>query len=311
MFYPQRNIILVGPRKGGKSTLCNAIFNQSIDQPSLKKPASIDKEKMFGAGDRFTMYWRFDSLVITDTNGFEDPRYKPRDIVQKLRKMLKNSIPKYEKVIFCIRRGRVSEPTRVFLRLLKTIFDDPASNMILYVSGCEDGTTVDQFIDEGYKDEDLKELIDLLQKQTIKNKSKGIKFENIITGTMQSDQDKHTDERRFLNYRRQTFEKIMAAIETDIGFASGKISWKGRFKVNLPNLKRTIIPFPPSPMISKEFETEHFYGECLICSDDNNNGWIILTPCSHRFHEHCYRYVQNQFTCSLCNADVKDIYRLP
>jgi len=44
--------------------------------------------------------------------------------------------------------------------------------MILYISACEDGTTIDDFIHNNQEDEDIKEIIDLLEIQTKKNKER-------------------------------------------------------------------------------------------------------------------------------------------
>jgi len=220
----QRNILLLGPSGAGKSTLCNAIFHQKVDLPSLEKPAGVSRRAM-GVTNEINNYWCDDSFVVTDTIGFDDARFKPETIAEQLRKLLKDTDAKYEKVILCLKLGRVTEPARIYLRLLKAIFEDPASNMILYISGCEDGTTVEQFIGDNGKDsqdKDFKELIASLKKQTKINKENGIELENIITGTMQRHQDSAIDKRKFLDDRKKTLIKIMAAINVEIGFAKVK-----------------------------------------------------------------------------------------
>ena len=190
----KRNILLLGPSGAGISTLCNAIFHQNVELPSLEKPSGCSRRAM-GVTSKINNYWCDNSLVVTDTIGFDDPRFKPGDIAEQLRRMLKNlNDAYYAKIILCLNLGRVSSPARIYLRLLKAIFEDPTSNMILYISGCEDGTTVDQFIEynQNNGDEDIKELIDSLKKQTEKNKRNGIEIQNIITGTMQSHQNRKT-----------------------------------------------------------------------------------------------------------------------
>jgi len=322
MFYSQRKILLIGPTGSGKSTLCNAIFNNKVDSTSLKKPAGVSR-RATGVTSSINNYWCNESLVVTDTIGFDDPRFKPEKIAEELRRMLKDPNLKYEKVILCMKLGRVSQPARVYLRLLKAIFEDPTSNMILYISGCEDGTTTEQFIQDNGKreDEDLKELINSLNKQTDKNTKKGINLENIITGSLLSHQDNDADERMFMDERKKTFQRIMSTIRTDIGFVRVKPSenlrkaiadwFRWQFKVFSSNLKmifakNLVVEFASSGLA---LEVQYFYGKCSICSDDNNGGWVITKPCLHRFHEDCFLQTTNE--CPECHVYVKNTCRLP
>lgn len=325
MFYSQRKILLIGPSGAGKSTLCNAIFNQRVDHSSLQRPAGVSGRAM-GVTSKIENYWCDNSLVVTDTIGFDDQRFRPEFIAEELRRMLKGSIVNYEKVILCMKLGRVSKPARVYLRLLKAIFDDPASNMILYISGCEDGTTVDQFIeinDENEEDRDLKELIDSLKKQTETNKRKRIELENVITGSLQSHQNREIDEREYLDDRKKTLIKIMTAISVDIGFASVKLDtdlWKGiaewliwhfkivfsKFKLMFTSENDLIVKLSSDGAI----EVQYIYGDCSICLDDDNRRWIIVTPCLHRFHKNCFSKVLSG-QCPMCNANVKSTCKLP
>ena len=332
MLSSQRKILLLGPSGAGKSTLCNAIFNQKVDLPNIAKPAGVCSRAM-GVTSEIKNYWCDNSLVLTDTIGFDDPRFEPKVIAEELRKMLRCSDISYEKVILCLKLGRVTEAARVYLRLLKAIFVDPGSNMILYVSGCEDGTTVEQFIENNMilgDDEDIQELITSLNKQTKKNKEKGIELENIITGTMQSHQNRATDEKKFLDDRQETLEKIMAVINTDIGVAKVKrpeSMWK--------SIKEWIMwLFAPGNIISgarKQLRSagaiiqfafnddvvpiKYFYGECSICLQDDNDSlqkWII-TPCSHKFHGDCFQRLLSK-NCPLCNTRLEedeDVHDLP
>jgi len=325
MVNSQKMILLIGPSGSGKSTLCNAIFHQNVDFPSLEKPAGVSRRAK-GETSNITHYWCDGSIVVTDTIGFDDHRYKPEFVAEQLRRMVKDKNVKYEKVILCLRLGRVSEPARVLLRLLKAIFDDPTSNMILYISGCEDGTTAEQFIQdnakggkggkgrEGGEDDDIKQLINSLEKQTKKNKKKGIELENIITGTLQSHQDGDIDERKFLEDRKETLNKIMTAIRIDIGFVNVKPFsdlWEAIAEWFVWHFKKKFKAKKLSAQASNEtLEIKYTYGTCSLCEDDNNEGWILLIPCYHRFHVNCFRKEHSRI-CPFCNVDVEDADSLP
>ena len=128
--YKQRKILVLGQSGAGKSTLCNAINNQKVDDKSLNGPAEVSA-RAEGVTGELTNYWCDNSLVLTDTIGFDDHRFEPEKMVTELRKMLYVSQFSYKKVILCIPLGRVSKPSRLYLGLLVAIFEKPFSNMIL------------------------------------------------------------------------------------------------------------------------------------------------------------------------------------
>ena len=238
--------------------------------------------------------------------------------------MLNHLDVKYEKVILCLKLGRITEPARVYLRLLKAIFEDPASNMILYISGCEDGTTVEKFIEENRmdgKDGDVKDLIDSLKKQAEKNEKKGIDLQNIITGTMQRHQNREFDDKKFLEDRKETLTKIMNAIDVDIGFAKLRsedlwtairewFAWhfknKFSFKQKFTSSKNIAAKLTQSEVL----KVDYTYGMCMICSNDNNEGWALLEPCLHRCHINCFRKRQTN-QCPICSFHIEDVHFLP
>ena len=220
MIATERKVLLLGPSGAGKSTLCNAIYNQKVDFDSLMKPAEVSARAQ-GVTDKNKNYWCNDNIrVLTDTIGFDDPRFQTETIAQELRRMLydEKHIP-CEKVILCIRLGRVSGPARIYLRLLKAMFDNPFSNMILYISGCEDGTTKEQFLtmNRSSEDPDMRELINSLEEESRKKKAKNISFENIVLGTLQCHKNPEIDRKKFINDREITLSKIMEGIDADIG----------------------------------------------------------------------------------------------
>ena len=327
MAYKERNILLLGPSGAGKSTLCNAIFHQNVELPSLGKPAGTSRRAL-GVTSKVTNYWCDNSLVITDTIGFDDSRFNPEYVAEQLHKLLKNTEVKYEKIILCLKLGRVSQPARVYLRLLKAIFEDPTSNMILYISGCEDGTTVEQFIENNEKygdDADFQELIGSLRNKRENYKKKGLELNNIITGTLQSHQDRAIDERKFLDDRRETLSRIMSSIDVDIGFIrvkplnslwAGIVEWfVWHFKsFKLSNVKKKITSvkglcaqLDPDTVVD---DIEYTYGDCFICLTDKKKAWILLIPCFHRFHNECFRQKQKG-ACPKCNGEVKEMHLLP
>jgi len=53
------------------------------------------------------------------------------------------------------------------------------------------------------------------------------------------------------------------------------------------------------------------YGKCSICSIDNDNKeWIMITPCFHRFHSHCFGShlssygIDFKLACPKCDGEV-------
>jgi len=195
--------------------------------------------------------------------------------------------------------------------------------MILYISGCEDGTTAEEFIEKNGKDEedkDLKELIDSLKLQTEKNKKKGIELENIITGVMLSHQDQETDERNFLDDRKKTLKKIMTVIDIDIRVRTNL--WIAIGEWFIWHFKK-LIPFKKNVTSTQNIvekmannstaEVVYVYGECFICSIDKHKGWIMIKPCLHRFHNHCLRlhFIFVNIACPKCDGEIREIENLP
>ena len=219
MLARQRKILLLGPSGAGKSTLCNAIYNQKVDAESLSGPAKVSARAQ-GVTEELTNFWCDNSLVVTDTIGFDDPRFEPEKILKELRTLLYQSQIRYEKIILCMRNGRVSKAARIYLRLLETIFDKPFTNMILYISGCEDGTTKEKFlkINQNPEDDDLSNVLKALLSETEEKKKKKINFDNIVCGTLQYHEDPEIDKLRLGNMRKDSFAKIMNGINADIGF---------------------------------------------------------------------------------------------
>ena len=102
MLARQRKILLLGPSGAGKSTLCNAIYNQKVDAESLSGPAKASARAQ-GVTEELTNFWCDNSLVVTDTIGFDDPRFEPEKILKELRTLLYQSQIRYEKIILCLR----------------------------------------------------------------------------------------------------------------------------------------------------------------------------------------------------------------
>ena len=116
----------------------------------------------------------------------------------------------------------------------------------------------------------------------------------------------------------------MAGIDVDIGFAKVKppkhlwvtlgdwLEWHCK-NLKLSNAKKKFTSAKELfvQLAKNEVDDiEYYYGDCSICLDDNKEGWIILTPCFHRFHNLCFREKQLDH-CPKCEAEVKDFHLLP
>ena len=323
MLAAQRKILLLGPSGAGKSSLCNAINNQKVDLDSLKKPAGVSARAQ-GVTETIENYWCDNSLVITDTIGFDDARFEPEEIVQELRKMLYESRIRYEKLILCMKIGRVSEPARVYLRLLKAIFDNPFSNMILYISGCEDGTTKEEFLEmnRNIEDPEMKVLLNSLEEESLKKKENNINFENIVLGTLQCHKNPEIDRKKFIDDREATLSKIMEGINADIGTVEAKgpdqlwkaitqwMTWlfKDFYASATKGQSRLKSLFK---IASGAIQVNYNYGECSICHDDEEGQKWIITGCFHRFHDNCFRRIGENSICPLCRKVVTEKQNLP
>ena len=217
MISKQRKLLLLGPSGAGKSTLCNAIINQKVDMESLRKPARVSLSAN-GVTDKIVNYWGDNSLVVTDTIAFDSSCYTQEWVFNGLRNVLYVSDIRYEKVILCMNLGRVNELARVYLRFLEAIVNNPYSNMILYISGCENGMTKEYFLEMFRNTEsDMLKLINSLEEESKKRKLKKINFENIVFGTLLVHCNPLKDKTLFLGDREATLFKIMEGVNTDIG----------------------------------------------------------------------------------------------
>jgi len=332
MLATQRKILLIGPSGSGKSTLCNAIYNNSVEKICLSGPAGTASSAL-GCTSEVSNYWCDNTLVVTDTIGFDDSRYEPKFLAEELRKMLRYSEVGYEKVFLCFRLGRISEPARVYIRLLKAIFEDPTSNMVLYISGCEDGTDVQEFIQANSKDDDVMPIIHSLLQQEEDYKGKRIVFENIITGSLMVHRKNTIDTRRYLPERKEVWAKIKTVIETDIGVAKVKRPkelWQSIWEWILVFFKKTVVSASSGLKLlwfkSDNIGVKYFYGECGICLEEEQkeNTWV-LTTCKHKFHKICleklssYEESENspaegtEISCPYCkkNVSFSKLMKLP
>jgi DNA repair exonuclease SbcCD ATPase subunit len=64
----------------------------------------------------------------------------------------------------------------------------------------------------------------------------------------------------------------------------------------------------PDELNNRDFLRSHKSSECSVCLNQLNNsakGLIMVTPCGHRFHEECMKFVlQNQNICPLCRTPI-------
>jgi len=64
------------------------------------------------------------NLLLTDTIGFDDNRFEPVELTNEIKALVYASNFTYSHILLVIPNGRITDASRIYLRLLEEIFSD-------------------------------------------------------------------------------------------------------------------------------------------------------------------------------------------
>jgi len=299
----------MGQSGAGKSTLLNAIYNNSVSVANLQSPAPTSAIAN-GVTSEMQNYIADRSLLLTDTVGCDDVRFDPSELASELRHILRASQVKYTHVVLCLPKGRVTLGTRVYLKMLQTLFGQSyINNLILYISHCEDGTSPELFVKMNSDDEDIGPLLKQVQRQ---KELDGV--DRIITGSLMCHHDPSRDKLLYLQERKKTLDQIKHLQLKNFGCLHPPprtfIQLVGDLfrrifddifimKKNLDSVLNQMA------QCCSKISIHNHYPECAICVSDeykwDEDNMPVAILCGHIFHAYCVKSVTKRI-CPCCRA---------
>ena len=301
-----RRVLIIGPAGAGKSTVINVLINNKVDAEAMARPAGTG-DTTSGQTAFFTTYYDFPDYAYTDSIGLGDPRFRPEDVMDSLKSVLKMASVGYNKIYICLQYGRIPTDTRKYIELITTVFGKRVlewSSIIF--TRCNDQTmTKEKFLTKNSEDADIVEIVNQVN--------------TVIFGDNMADTDPEME--KVLCKRRRDF---LDRIKRDLNETASAEVFRLKKRSLIARAQRVMrIYFGSHPKVNsilsdvrgfaravaaamQSSKYHYYFGECTICLEDvTDENQPIITQCSHVYHEDCLLgWIRNNrgHSCPICRT---------
>ncbi|CAE7339251.1 Gimap4 [Symbiodinium natans] len=287
-----RVILVVGETGTGKSTIVNMLYNQDSSVSCCQQPcqtgataSSVTKASAMHLNIRT-------GWLHVDTVGVGDPDLQTPDILDNIRKFIRDTSLGVHAVVVVMKMGRVSQGTRANMRLLEHLFhaEGVKSNGLLLLTHWQGELGEEDKDLEEWMGED-KQIIDLVGR-----------FNQVVLTNNQI-----RGRAAYPECREQCLRKRRSFI--DCQEAKIKARAVGLWEVFqdivssfFHSLAGHVLSLQGLVVGSHNLPT--FCGECAVCLEQTELSTACKLSCNHSFHERCLEGLTH---CPICRAEVTDV----
>ena len=301
-----RRVLFIGPAGAGKSTIINVLINNQVYAEAMLRPAGTG-DTTSGQTAFFTTYYDFPDYAYTDSIGLGDSRFRPEDVMDSLKSVLKMASVGYNKIYICLQYGRITTDTRKYIELITTVFGKSVlkwSSIIF--TRCNDQTmTKENFLRKNSADTDIVDIINQVN--------------TVIFGDNMVDKDPEIE--KLLCKRRRDF---LDRIKRDLDETASAEIFQLKKRSMIARAQQMVrMLFGSNPKVSsilsdirsfaqtvaatmQSSKYHNYFGECTICLEDvTDEKQPIITQCSHMYHEACLlRWIRDDRSpsCPVCRT---------
>ena len=272
----------------------------------MKAPAGAD-DTSSGQTAFFTTYYDLPDYAYTDSIGLGDPRFKPDNVMDSLKSVLKMASSGYNKIYICLSYGRITADTRRYIDLITKTFGKSVLNWSSIIfSRCNDQTmTKEKFLIKNNEDANIVEMVRQVN--------------TVIFGDNMTDEDPEME--HVLHKRRKDF---LFRIRQDLDNTASKEIFQ-LHKRTLITRAQAIVKilfgsFPKTNSIVNDIKSfaqavaaamqspnyRNYFGQCSICLEDvTDENKPVMTQCSHVYHEACLMQWVHRSSgkeCAICRT---------
>merc|ERR1712032_15896 len=249
-----------------------------------------------GVTSQISNYITHHKYFLTDTIGFDDNRFEPETLAREMRRVLRASRVGFTHIVIVLPLGRNTSATRIYLCMLKRIFGKSyKENLLVFISKCDNGTTIEDIVEENKNDPDVGALfVELLNSPRDGGR-------RIVAGSLICHRDLQRD-RVYYQDRMDTLNSINGFLQVDLvalyppagnaiemirDFLEYVTSRFCRVKTDLSSVLKALK--------SDVVTIRNYFPVCNICMSEEYtmDNKPIQLQCGHIFHAKCVEEVDS------------------